>query len=144
MSSFTQADLAKLDESSKQEIMKFIEAENSKTKVQGSIHQFTDLCFKKCVTSIGNGQLSSNEEQCLSSCVNRFLDTNIRVVQGYVCLTFIYYFIRHMKLTFSSPACKTHNNKHSFDYLILCIYLYINGTPFHNAKTPTKSRYTNL
>lgn len=80
--SLNQADLANLDESSKKEILQFIESENSKTKVQTSIHQFTDLCFKKCVTSVGNGQLSSGEESCLTNCVNRFLDTNIRVVQG--------------------------------------------------------------
>ncbi|CCH44938.1 Mitochondrial import inner membrane translocase subunit TIM8 [Wickerhamomyces ciferrii] len=80
--SLNQADLANLDESSKKEILQFIESENSKTKVQTSIHQFTNLCFKKCVKSIGDGQLNSNEESCLNNCVNRFLDTNIRVVQG--------------------------------------------------------------
>ncbi|CEP24470.1 TIM8 [Cyberlindnera jadinii] len=74
--------LQNLDESSKQEILSFIEAENSKTKVQTSIHSFTDRCFKKCVESVGNGQLSNQEETCLANCVNRFLDTNIKIVQG--------------------------------------------------------------
>ncbi|ONH67603.1 Mitochondrial import inner membrane translocase subunit TIM8 [Cyberlindnera fabianii] len=82
MSSLTQQDLASLDEGSRKEILQFIEAENSKSKVQTSIHQFTDMCFKKCVTQVGNGQVSAQEESCLSNCINRFLDTNIRVVQG--------------------------------------------------------------
>jgi import inner membrane translocase subunit TIM8 len=87
MSALNQQVLQNLDESSKKEILEFIEAENSKSKVQTSIHQFTDLCFKKCVSNIGNGQLSNQEESCLSNCVNRFLDTNIKVVQGCVSLS---------------------------------------------------------
>jgi import inner membrane translocase subunit TIM8 len=80
--SLNQQDLAKLDEPSRNEILQFIESENSKTKVQTSIHQFTNLCFKNCVTSINNGTLSAQEDSCLSNCVNRFLDTNIKVVQN--------------------------------------------------------------
>lgn len=80
--SLNQQDLAKLDDASRTEILQFIESENSKTKVQTSIHQFTNLCFKNCITSVNNGQLSPQEESCLSNCVNRFLDTNIKVVQS--------------------------------------------------------------
>lgn len=82
MSSFSPADLSSLDESSKKEIATFLEAENSKQKVQLSIHQFTNTCFKQCVTSVSNAELSSQEEQCLNNCVNRFLDTNIRIVKS--------------------------------------------------------------
>ncbi|KAH3679484.1 hypothetical protein WICMUC_000929 [Wickerhamomyces mucosus] len=82
MSSINQQALASLDDSSKQEILQFIEAENSKSKVQTSVHQFTNLCFKKCVSSINDGTLTSNEESCLTNCVNRFLDVNIKVVEG--------------------------------------------------------------
>ncbi|SCV99337.1 LAFE_0A00936g1_1 [Lachancea fermentati] len=82
MSSINQADLANLDDGSKKEIMTFLEAENSKQKVQMSVHQFTNMCFKQCVPAINNGDLSTHEEQCLNNCVNRFLDTNIRIVKG--------------------------------------------------------------
>lgn len=82
MSSIPPADLANLDDKSKKEIATFLEAENSKQKVQLSIHQFTNTCFKQCVTSVNSGDLSSQEEQCLNNCVNRFLDTNIRIVKG--------------------------------------------------------------
>lgn len=84
MSTVSQSALQDLDEGSRKEIMQFIESENSKSKVQMSIHNFTDMCFKKCnankpITSAG---LDSNEEQCLTNCLNRFLDTNIKVVQA--------------------------------------------------------------
>ncbi|CDF91302.1 ZYBA0S10-04258g1_1 [Zygosaccharomyces bailii CLIB 213] len=82
MSSISITDLASLNDSSKKEIATFLEAENSKQKVQMSIHQFTNTCFRECVQPVNNGDLSSQEEQCLSNCVNRFLDTNIRIVKG--------------------------------------------------------------
>ncbi|CUS24943.1 LAQU0S22e00650g1_1 [Lachancea quebecensis] len=82
MSSITQNELASLDEGSKKEIMTFLESENSKQKVQMSIHQFTNICFKQCATTMNTGNLSSQEETCLNNCVNRFLDTNIRIVKG--------------------------------------------------------------
>lgn len=73
-----------LDDDSRKEILQFIESENSKSKVQMSIHNFTDMCFKKCNENkpIVANTLDSTEEKCLSNCLNRFLDTNIRVVQA--------------------------------------------------------------
>ncbi|SCU92448.1 LAFA_0F10594g1_1 [Lachancea sp. 'fantastica'] len=82
MSSISPNDLANLDDSSKKEIMTFLESENSKQKVQMSIHQFTNICFKQCASNVNNSNLSSQEETCLKNCVNRFLDTNIRIVKG--------------------------------------------------------------
>ncbi|CAH2354263.1 mitochondrial import inner membrane translocase subunit Tim8p [[Candida] railenensis] len=84
MSSISQAALQNLDEPSRKEIMQFIESENSKSKVQMSIHSFTDMCFKKCNAHkpITSGTLDFAEEQCLTNCLNRFLDTNIKVVQA--------------------------------------------------------------
>ncbi|KAK6205676.1 mitochondrial import inner membrane translocase subunit TIM8 [Scheffersomyces amazonensis] len=84
MSSISASALQNLDESSRKDIMQFIEAEQSKSKVQMSIHNFTDMCFKKCNANkpITNGSLDSSEEACLTNCLNRFLDTNIKVVQA--------------------------------------------------------------
>lgn len=84
MSQISQTALASLDETSRKDIMQFIESENSKSKVQMSIHNFTDMCFKKCNTNkpISSGNLDSNEELCLTNCLNRFLDTNIKVVKA--------------------------------------------------------------
>lgn len=84
MSQISQAALQSLDDNSRKEILEFIEAENSKSKVQMSIHNFTDMCFKKCNENrpITSNALDKTEEQCLSNCLNRFLDTNIKVVQA--------------------------------------------------------------
>lgn len=74
--------LRDLDEQSRNHIVLFIKTQDSKSKVQMSIHKFTDMCFKKCVNGpISNGNLDIVEEQCMANCVNRFLDTNIQVVQ---------------------------------------------------------------
>ncbi|CAH6722695.1 mitochondrial import inner membrane translocase subunit Tim8p [[Candida] jaroonii] len=82
MSNLSQYQLQNLNESERSEILKFIESENAKSKVQMSIHNFTDLCFKKCnKNSSMNANLSNDDEQCLKNCVNRFLDLNIKIVQ---------------------------------------------------------------
>lgn len=83
MSQIPQAALQNLDDSSRKDILQFIESENSKSKVQMSIHNFTDMCFKKCNEDvpITSNTLAANEEKCLTNCLNRFLDTNIKVVQ---------------------------------------------------------------
>ncbi|EAZ63641.1 hypothetical protein PICST_38239 [Scheffersomyces stipitis CBS 6054] len=84
MASVSQTALQNLDDTSRKEIMQFVESEQSKSKVQLSIHNFTDMCFKKCNANkpITSGNLDTNEEQCLTNCLNRFLDTNIKVVQA--------------------------------------------------------------
>ena len=74
--------LQNLDEGARKEVLAFIQQESSKAKIQTSVTQFTDMCFKKCVTAdITTGTLAAGEEQCISNCLNRFLDTNIQVVQ---------------------------------------------------------------
>ncbi|KAF5118491.1 hypothetical protein DV454_000538 [Geotrichum candidum] len=82
MSELNAQALSNLDETSRKEIMQWVESENSKSKVQMSIHNFTDMCFKKCITGpITSNTLDRNEESCLSNCLNRFLDTNISIVK---------------------------------------------------------------
>ncbi|KAI0235245.1 Mitochondrial import inner membrane translocase subunit tim8, partial [Massospora cicadina] len=68
-----------LDDQSREELTKFIENEQSKARIQQSVHTLTDLCWDKCVTKIGN-RLDSSEENCLKNCVGRFLDTSIFIV----------------------------------------------------------------
>lgn len=84
MSQISQAALQSLDEASRKDILQFIDAENAKSKVQMSIHNFTDMCFKKCNANVPvtSSTLTGPDEQCLANCLNRFLDTNIRVVQA--------------------------------------------------------------
>ncbi|KAK5780317.1 protein transporter TIM8 PWA37_002726 [Arxiozyma heterogenica] len=82
MSSIDASEIAKLDNESKKELLNFMEGENSKQKIQMSVHKFTKICFPKCVTNVEAMQLSSDEQECMANCVNRFLDANIRIVNG--------------------------------------------------------------
>ncbi|GMG20598.1 unnamed protein product [Ambrosiozyma monospora] len=72
--------LSKLDETTKTELNAFIQQETARAKVQTSVTQFTDMCFKKCITSVQDSNLNREEESCVSNCLNRFLDTNIKIV----------------------------------------------------------------
>ncbi|RUS22980.1 Tim10/DDP family zinc finger-domain-containing protein [Endogone sp. FLAS-F59071] len=67
-------------ETEQRELQKFLENENAKAQIQRSIHTFTDLCWDKCIGKIGN-KLDRGEEQCLSNCVERFLDTSLFIVK---------------------------------------------------------------
>ncbi|CAL9729189.1 mitochondrial import inner membrane translocase subunit Tim8p [Monosporozyma unispora] len=82
MSSISASEISKLDDKSKKDMLDFIEGENSKQKIQMAVHKFTKTCFQKCVNNVEANDLTSNEEQCLANCVNRFLDVNIRVING--------------------------------------------------------------
>uniref|UniRef100_A0A060T452 Mitochondrial import inner membrane translocase subunit n=1 Tax=Blastobotrys adeninivorans TaxID=409370 RepID=A0A060T452_BLAAD len=73
--------LQKLDAPTRQEIAQWMEAETSKSKVQSSIHNFTDMCWKKCVTHVASANLDAKEEACMRNCLHRFLDTNISIVK---------------------------------------------------------------
>ncbi|KNE60135.1 hypothetical protein AMAG_05558 [Allomyces macrogynus ATCC 38327] len=79
-SNFSAANAPALDPASQAELQKFLEQENSKARIQSQIHTFTQLCWDKCISSIGN-RLSNNEEACLTNCVERFLDTSIYIVK---------------------------------------------------------------
>ena len=74
MSSLSTTAIQSLDEASRKEIMQFVESEQSKSKVQLSIHNFTDMCFKKCNKDkpITSATLDGQEEACLKNCLNRF------------------------------------------------------------------------
>lgn len=81
MSDFDISQLQQLDEGSRQDVANYIQQETSKAKIQNSVTNFTDMCFKKCVTSITDDNLNSTEQACIGNCLNRFLDTNIKIVQ---------------------------------------------------------------
>jgi len=78
----SQLDLSKLTDRDKQELQQFIVNESQKAKIQQSVHNLTDICWKKCVTgSIRSGKLEKGEESCTQNCVDRFLDGNLTVIK---------------------------------------------------------------
>jgi len=75
-------DLSKLSPKDKQELQQFIVNESQKARIQQSVHNLTDICWKKCVTSsIRSGKLDRGEETCTQNCVDRFLDANFTVIK---------------------------------------------------------------
>lgn len=81
MSDLDVSQLQQLDDGSKKDVANFIQQQTSKAKIQNSVTNFTDMCFKKCITDVKGGDLNRKEEDCLGNCLNRFLDTNIKIVQ---------------------------------------------------------------
>lgn len=69
-----------LSETDQKELQGFLETEQAKARVQSSVHQFTDMCWDKCVTSIGSRL--GKEATCLSNCVERFLDSSLYIVRS--------------------------------------------------------------
>lgn len=70
-----------LDESTRTELATWMDAEVAKARVRSQIHGFTDMCFKKCVSSISSPKLSTSESTCVQNCIGRFLDTNVEIVK---------------------------------------------------------------
>ncbi|PWN37034.1 putative TIM8-translocase of the mitochondrial inner membrane [Meira miltonrushii] len=70
-----------LSETDQKELQSFIETEQAKARVQSSIHNFTDLCWDKCITGSIGSRFGRGEEACLSNCVARFLDSSMLIVK---------------------------------------------------------------
>lgn len=81
MSSLDMRAISQLDDASRKEVAQWVENEMAQAKLRSTIHNFTEICFRKCVTSIGTQTLAKTEELCLQNCLNRFLDTNTAIVK---------------------------------------------------------------
>ncbi|XP_039986087.1 mitochondrial import inner membrane translocase subunit Tim8 B isoform X2 [Xiphias gladius] len=46
------------------------------------VHNFTDICWDKCVDSPGS-KLDYRTETCLVSCVERFIDTTLTITNRF-------------------------------------------------------------
>ncbi|KTW26097.1 hypothetical protein T552_02992 [Pneumocystis carinii B80] len=73
--------LESLDNKTRDELSQFIEQENGKAKIQQGILEFTDRCFKRCITNKLGNNLDRSEETCLQNCVDRWLDVNIHLIK---------------------------------------------------------------
>ncbi|QPG77375.1 hypothetical protein FOA43_004788 [Brettanomyces nanus] len=81
MSDIDVSQIQQLDDDSKKEVANFIQQQTSKAKIQNSVTNFTDMCFKKCINDVKGGNLDNEEQACMSNCLNRFLDANIKIVE---------------------------------------------------------------
>ena len=58
------------------ELQQFIAKESELAKFQQQVHNYTDVCWEKCVEKPGKS-LDSRTETCLNNCVERFIDTTL-------------------------------------------------------------------
>ncbi|KAI3657939.1 hypothetical protein MP638_000251 [Amoeboaphelidium occidentale] len=71
----------------RKELEVFLQTEQIKQRFQQQVHEFTDLCWDKCVTKVNSNKLDKNEEQCLGYCVDRFLDTGNLILKRLESMT---------------------------------------------------------
>lgn len=75
-------EIQKLNPNDYKELQQFLSNEGQKTQVQKTVHDLSETCFKKCITSsITTGKLASREESCMTNCVERFMDSNLAVLK---------------------------------------------------------------
>ncbi|WFC98441.1 Mitochondrial import inner membrane translocase subunit tim8 [Malassezia yamatoensis] len=73
---------ANLTDADQKELNTFLDAEQSKARVQTTVHSFTERCWDQCVTSSIGTRFGRGEEACLANCVERsFLDTSLFIVK---------------------------------------------------------------
>ncbi|KAL7421027.1 Mitochondrial import inner membrane translocase subunit tim8 [Cryptotrichosporon argae] len=77
-----QPQLPNFDAATQAELRDFIEQEQAKAKIQASVHELTDRCWKTCMPgSISGVKFTKSEASCLENCVDRFLDTSLYIVK---------------------------------------------------------------
>ncbi|XP_022618687.1 mitochondrial import inner membrane translocase subunit Tim8 B [Seriola lalandi dorsalis] len=64
------------------ELQRMIAVEQQKAQFQAQVHNFTDICWDKCVDSPGS-KLDYRTETCLVSCVERFIDTTLTITNRF-------------------------------------------------------------
>ncbi|ORY33017.1 Tim10/DDP family zinc finger-domain-containing protein [Naematelia encephala] len=69
------------DAATKKELEEFLEQEQSKAKLQATVHELTNTCWKTCITGSIGAKFSRSEASCLENCVDRFLDSSLFIVR---------------------------------------------------------------
>jgi len=78
----SQEEISRLTPQDHRELQQFLQNEGQKSQVQKVVHELTETCFKKCITSsISSGKLAGKEETCMQNCVERFMDSNLAVLK---------------------------------------------------------------
>ncbi|XP_049631981.1 mitochondrial import inner membrane translocase subunit Tim8 B-like [Suncus etruscus] len=65
--------MAELGEANKAKLQRLVAAEKQKAQFKAQVRHFMELCWDKSVDKPGNF-LDSRTENCLSSCVDHFID----------------------------------------------------------------------
>ena len=78
--STTQRMSSPAEQEAQKELQIFLQSENLKARFQQQVHEFTEMCWDKCIGKIGN-KLEKSDENCLGNCVERFLDAGQLLVK---------------------------------------------------------------
>ncbi|KAI9193328.1 uncharacterized protein BJ171DRAFT_528915 [Polychytrium aggregatum] len=73
---------AGLDPVHQKELEEFVQVVEKRSEFQAAVHNYTDICWDKCITKI-KSQTDKSDEVCLTNCVERFLDTSVLVIQRF-------------------------------------------------------------
>merc|ERR1712025_1147525 len=61
----------------------FIQQEQEKAKLQNVIHEINEKCWDTCFDGKPGNKIDGRTENCLNNCVDRFIDTNLLLVQRF-------------------------------------------------------------
>ncbi|KAM4703267.1 mitochondrial import inner membrane translocase subunit Tim8 B [Rhinophrynus dorsalis] len=64
------------------ELQRMIAVEQQKAQFTAQVHNFMDVCWDKCIDRPGS-KLDSRTENCLVSCVDRFIDTTLSITNRF-------------------------------------------------------------
>ncbi|XP_063925583.1 mitochondrial import inner membrane translocase subunit Tim8-like [Zophobas morio] len=73
------------DETTVEQLHDFLSKEREKAEFTAQIHEFSELCWDKCVETTGK-KLDSKTETCLTNCVNRFIDVSLFITNRFAQL----------------------------------------------------------
>lgn len=65
------------------DMQQFIQAETEKSRFQNVIHELNEKCWDTCVDGKPSNRLDGKTETCLKNCVDRFIDTNMLILQRF-------------------------------------------------------------
>ncbi|XP_006642341.1 mitochondrial import inner membrane translocase subunit Tim8 B [Lepisosteus oculatus] len=71
-----------LEKAEAAELQRMLAVEQQKAQFQAQVHNFTDVCWDKCVDRPGS-KLDSRTETCLVNCVERFIDTTLAITSRF-------------------------------------------------------------
>lgn len=65
------------------QMQQYIQQETQKQQMQQVIHDLNEKCWDTCFEGKPGNKIDSRTETCITNCVERFIDTNIHLVQRF-------------------------------------------------------------
>ena len=60
------------------ELQEFLAVEQAKAQFSSQVHRLTDICWDLCIDK-PRDKLDYRTEQCMTNCVDRFIDTTLQI-----------------------------------------------------------------